>query len=59
MGNVYDGSNRESGTELKKLGSKIFGDVVKNLEGDRKQIITKGKSAMTSYISGFDKKIGF
>lgn len=59
MGNVYDGSNRESGTEFKKLGSKIFGDVVKNLEGDRKQIITKGKSAMTSYISGFDKKIGF
>lgn len=59
MGNVYDGDNRPRGTEIQKLGNKIFGDVIRNLEGDRKQLITKGKSAMTDYIVKFDKKIGF
>lgn len=59
LGNVYDGDNRVSGTELKKFGNKLKNDIIRNIESDRKAMITQGSSAMTNYIANFDKKIGF
>jgi len=55
MGNVYQGDFRQSSS----LGSNISKDIIRNLNGNIKDSITSGKSAMSQYIAGFDKKIGF